>query len=78
MIERAAAPRPGGQAIDVRGAALDVLARAGLLEAARAKRTTMKGVSVVDIAGKELWRSDEATLSGGRFDAGDLEILRDD
>jgi 2-polyprenyl-6-methoxyphenol hydroxylase-like FAD-dependent oxidoreductase len=78
MVERAAAPRPGGQAIDVRGTALDVLARLGLLDRARAMRTTMKGVSVVNIDGKELWRSEEETLSGGRFDAGDLEILRDD
>lgn len=78
MVERAEVPRPGGQAVDVRGVALDVLARLGVLERARAMRTTMKGVSVVDIDGKELWRSEEQTLSGGRFDAGDLEILRDD
>jgi 2-polyprenyl-6-methoxyphenol hydroxylase-like FAD-dependent oxidoreductase len=78
IVERSAGPRPGGQAIDVRGKALEVLERMGLLESARALRTTMKGVSVVDKDGNETWRSEEMTFSGGRFDANDLEILRDD
>ncbi|WP_341483265.1 FAD-dependent monooxygenase [Streptomyces tubbatahanensis] len=39
VVERAPAPRPGGQAIDVRGVALDVLERMGLLGEARAART---------------------------------------
>jgi 2-polyprenyl-6-methoxyphenol hydroxylase-like FAD-dependent oxidoreductase len=78
IVERAAAPRPGGQAIDVRGKALDVLDRMGLAEAARAARTTMKGVSVQDKDGNETWRSEEMTFSGGRFDSNDVEILRDD
>jgi 2-polyprenyl-6-methoxyphenol hydroxylase-like FAD-dependent oxidoreductase len=78
IVERSTAPRPGGQAIDVRGKALDVLERMRLLERARALRTTMKGVSVQDRDGNEIWRSEEMTLSGGRFDAHDVEILRDD
>ncbi|QPC91050.1 FAD-dependent monooxygenase [Mesorhizobium sp. INR15] len=78
IVERAPGPRPGGQAIDVRGSALDVLARMGILEDARAKRTAMKGVSLVDAHGVETWRSEEGTLSGGKFASGDIEILRDD
>lgn len=78
IVERAPRPRPGGQAIDVRGSALQVLAAMDILDAARSKRTTMKGVSVVDADGNELWRTEEKTLSGGRFDSGDIEILRDD
>jgi len=78
IVERAPRPRPGGQAIDVRGSALQVLAAMGILDAARSKRTTMKGVSVVDADGNELWRTEEKTLSGGRFDSDDIEILRDD
>jgi 2-polyprenyl-6-methoxyphenol hydroxylase-like FAD-dependent oxidoreductase len=78
IVERSPALRPGGQAIDVRGKALEVLERMGLLEQARALRTTMKGVSVIDKDGNETWRSDEMTFSGGRFDANDVEILRDD
>lgn len=77
-MEKAATPRPGGQAIDVRGVALDVLSRMGLLSDARAMRTQMRGVSVVDADGVEVWRSEEGTLSGGSFASGDLEILRDD
>jgi 2-polyprenyl-6-methoxyphenol hydroxylase-like FAD-dependent oxidoreductase len=78
LVERADKPRPGGQAIDIRGKALDVVQRMGLLEQARAKRTQMKGVSVQDEFGKEIWRSEEKTFSGGRFDNGDIELLRDD
>jgi 2-polyprenyl-6-methoxyphenol hydroxylase-like FAD-dependent oxidoreductase len=78
IVERSPAPRPGGQAIDVRGKALEVLKRMGLLDAARALRTTLKGVSVQDRDGNETWRSEDMTLTGGRFDANDIEILRDD
>lgn len=78
IVERSPAPRPGGQAIDVRGKALAVLERMGLLDAARARRTAMKGVSVVDKDGNETWRSEEMTFTGGRFDANDVEILKDD
>lgn len=78
LVERAPGPRPGGQAIDVRGVALKVLASMDLLDAARSLRTRLKGVSVIDADGRETWRSEEETFSGGRFDSGDLEILRDD
>jgi len=70
LVERAPAPRPGGQAIDVRGVALDVLARMGLLEAAQARRTRFTG--------KELWRTESQSLTGGRLDSDDIELLRDD
>ncbi|KOG75521.1 MULTISPECIES: FAD-dependent monooxygenase [Streptomyces] len=78
VVERAPAIRPGGQAIDVRGAALDVLDRMDLLAAARAARTRMRGMSMLDADGNELWRSTEMTLSGGRLDGDDIELLRDD
>jgi 2-polyprenyl-6-methoxyphenol hydroxylase-like FAD-dependent oxidoreductase len=78
IVERAPAPRPGGQAIDVRGKALLVIERMGLLEKAKALRTQMKGVSLQDEFGKEVWRSEEKTFSGGRFDNDDVELLRDD
>lgn len=78
MIERAPGPRPGGQAIDIRGKALLVMERMGLLEKAQGLRTRMKGVSLQDAFGKELWRSEEMTFTGGRFDNDDVELLRDD
>ncbi|MFJ1766444.1 FAD-dependent monooxygenase [Amycolatopsis sp. NPDC088138] len=78
VVERAPGPRTGGQAIDVRGVALDVVDRMGLGERMRAKRTRMRGMSVVDGAGQELFRSEEFTYSSGRLDSDDYELLRDD
>lgn len=78
VVERAPALRPGGQALDVRGVALDVIDRMGLLEDARAARTRMGGMTMLDGDGKEVWRSTEMTLSSGRLDSDDIELLRDD
>jgi 2-polyprenyl-6-methoxyphenol hydroxylase-like FAD-dependent oxidoreductase len=78
VVERAPAPRAGGQAIDIRGPALAVMREMGLLDQARAMRTHLKGMSMVDIDGKELSRTKERTLSAGRLNSGDIEILRDD
>ncbi|GAA4024198.1 FAD-dependent monooxygenase [Allokutzneria multivorans] len=78
VVERAPAPRPGGQAIDVRGVALDVLDRMGLLERARELRTTMRGMEMLDGKGNEIMRSTEMALSSGRFDSDDIELLRED
>ncbi|MFI6293502.1 FAD-dependent monooxygenase [Nonomuraea sp. NPDC050790] len=78
LVERAPAPRGGGQAIDVRGAALTVAERMGLLEAARSLRTEMLGMSVMDGDGNEVMRSEESTFSGGRLDSPDIEIMRED
>jgi 2-polyprenyl-6-methoxyphenol hydroxylase-like FAD-dependent oxidoreductase len=78
IVERAPAPRPGGQAIDIRGPALTVIEGMGLLDRVRALRTRLKGMSMLDIDGREIERTEERTMSGGRFDSGDIEILRDD
>ncbi|MBO8194371.1 FAD-dependent monooxygenase [Streptomyces oryzae] len=78
VVERAPAVRPGGHAIDVRGVALDVLDRMGLLGEARAARTRMRGMSMHDGDGNELWRSTEMTHSSGRLDSDDIELLRED
>jgi 2-polyprenyl-6-methoxyphenol hydroxylase-like FAD-dependent oxidoreductase len=78
LVELAPAPRPGGQAIDVRGPALDVIAAMGLSERVATLRTRMKGMTVLDRAGNEVERSFERTATGGRFDSGDIEIFRDD
>jgi 2-polyprenyl-6-methoxyphenol hydroxylase-like FAD-dependent oxidoreductase len=78
VIERHRGPRPGGQAIDVRGPALTVLERMGLLGAAQKRRTQIRGSSVVDRDGKELSRDTESTPTGGPIDSPDIELLRDD
>ncbi|MCV7399392.1 FAD-binding protein [Mycobacterium fragae] len=78
VVERHDGPRPGGQAIDVRGPALTVLERMRLLDAAETMKTAMRGASFVDGDGNELSRDTEATPTGGVFDNPDIEILRDD
>jgi 2-polyprenyl-6-methoxyphenol hydroxylase-like FAD-dependent oxidoreductase len=78
VVERAPAPRPGGQAIDVRGAALDVVGRMGLIEPLRELRTEMHGSSMLDADGNELMRSTEHAPSSGRLDSDDIELLRED
>lgn len=78
VVERYAGLRPGGQAIDVRGTALEVCERMGVLEEIRAHSTGLRGMSTVDDDGKELSSTTEWTASGGRLDRPDVEILRDD
>ncbi|MEV5705767.1 FAD-dependent monooxygenase [Actinoallomurus sp. NPDC052274] len=78
VVERAAKPRPGGQAIDVRGTALTVAERMGILPDMRRLKTDMRGSSMVDGSGKELYSSTERTFSGGVLDSPDVEIMRDD
>jgi 2-polyprenyl-6-methoxyphenol hydroxylase-like FAD-dependent oxidoreductase len=78
VVERHPELRPGGQAIDVRGPALTVLDRMGLLAAAEEKKTRIRGSSVVDRDGNELSRDTESTPTGGPIDNPDIELLRDD
>lgn len=79
VVEAAQAPRQGGQAIDVRGPALEVVDRMGIGDAVVAARTRMRGMSVIDPSdGSELMSSTTATLTGGPLDSPDVEILRDD
>ncbi|MFJ8434136.1 FAD-dependent monooxygenase [Kitasatospora sp. NPDC094019] len=78
VVELAPAPRSGGQAVDIRGVALDVIERTGVTEPVHAARTRMRGMSVLDADGTELHRSEEATYSSGRLDNGDVELLRGD
>lgn len=78
IVERAPHLRPGGHALDVRGPALEVAARMGILPGLHDRSTKLGGISIVDEAGHEVFRSTESTLTGGRLDSPDVEILRDD
>jgi 2-polyprenyl-6-methoxyphenol hydroxylase-like FAD-dependent oxidoreductase len=78
VVERAPALRPGGHAVDVRGVALDVADRMGILPELQAMRTRMRGMSMLDAEGTELFRSEEYAVSSGRLDSPDLEVLRED
>jgi 2-polyprenyl-6-methoxyphenol hydroxylase-like FAD-dependent oxidoreductase len=78
VVERAPGVRPGGQAIDVRGVALGVVGRMGLLGQIRDLRTQTTGMSFVDADGAELMRSTEETFTGGVLANDDVEILKSD
>lgn len=61
LVERASEFRRGGQAVDIRGVALDVVQATGLLDDARALRTRLKGMSMLDDDGNEIERTEERT-----------------
>ncbi|MFI6170118.1 FAD-dependent monooxygenase [Nocardia sp. NPDC051052] len=73
VVERAPGLRPGGQAIDFKGQThFTVLARMGILDDIKERRTGTTDTVFVDETGKRL-----ATMSGD-FTGGDVEILRGD
>ncbi|MFI5843965.1 FAD-dependent monooxygenase [Catenuloplanes sp. NPDC051500] len=78
VVERSPGLRPGGQALDIRGPALEVARRMGVLDEFRTRTTALRGMSMVDNDGTEIYRTTERTLTGGRLDSEDLEVLRDD
>jgi len=78
LIERSPVLRLGGQAVDIRGVALKVVAKMGLGRKVRSMRTRMRGMSVLDGDGDEISRSTEMTFSSGRLDGDDVELLRED
>jgi 2-polyprenyl-6-methoxyphenol hydroxylase-like FAD-dependent oxidoreductase len=78
VIERASAPRSGGQAVDVRGAALKVVEQMGLADDIRARRTKLRGMSVYDESGKEIETTTERTMGRSQLDSEDIELFRDD
>ncbi|MFI5533101.1 FAD-dependent monooxygenase [Kitasatospora sp. NPDC051853] len=77
VVERAAGLRPGGQAVDARGVAREVIRRMGLDAAVRAACTDTAGAHTVDADGKvlETFRADD---DGGDGFIADIEILRGD
>lgn len=74
VVERAEALRPGGYKIDIRGAALDVADRMGLMEPIREARTDIRSASIVNAKGRKVASLDGDTF-GGRMH-GDAEIHR--
>jgi 2-polyprenyl-6-methoxyphenol hydroxylase-like FAD-dependent oxidoreductase len=78
LVERSTEFRRGGQAVDIRGVALEVVEAMGLLDEVRALRTRLKGMSMLDADGNETQRTEERTFSAGRLDSEDIEIFRDD
>ncbi|WP_133828092.1 FAD-dependent monooxygenase [Actinomycetospora succinea] len=77
VVERAPGLRPGGQAVDARGVAKDVIVRMGLDAPVRAARTPTAGAYTVDVDGHvlETFRAED---DGGDGFISDIEILRGD
>ncbi|GLQ98805.1 FAD-dependent monooxygenase [Dyella mobilis] len=78
LVEQADHLRSGGQAVDIRGAALEVVERMGIGAKVAQARTRMKGMTVFDGNGTEIHRSTSMVLTSGRLDSGDIELLRED
>lgn len=78
IVERAAAPRPGGQAVDLRGAGREAAERMGLMPQIRQAHTGVRGMALVDRAGRRqaTMMADLLGHSGGFI--ADIEILRGD
>jgi 2-polyprenyl-6-methoxyphenol hydroxylase-like FAD-dependent oxidoreductase len=72
VVERAPAVRPGGYAVDFRGASVRVLERMGLLAQVEAVQTRIGAITIVDRNNKKV-----ASMPDG-FTSGELEILRGD
>ncbi|USX54241.1 FAD-dependent monooxygenase [Lentzea sp. HUAS12] len=75
VLERAEAFRDGGQNVDVRGVAREVLERMGLTEAVKARNTTETGTVFVDERGEVLA---ELPSHGPDGATAELEVLRGD
>ncbi|MGW9437823.1 FAD-dependent monooxygenase [Streptomyces sp. NPDC055607] len=76
VVERAPELRTGGYKVDVRGTAIEVCRRMGVLDEVRANSTDMRGGSYVDDAGRTIGEL-PADVFGGRVGEDD-EIMRGD
>jgi 2-polyprenyl-6-methoxyphenol hydroxylase-like FAD-dependent oxidoreductase len=76
VVERALKPRIGGAPIDVRGAAVDVARRMGILSRIQAARTRTGGVEFVDASGKRVARMDPNAFA--EHPEQDIELERAD
>lgn len=77
VVERAPELRPGGQAVDARGVAKEVIRRMGLDAPVRAARTVTAGAHSVDVDGNVL-QTYSAEDDGGDGYISEIEILRGD
>jgi 2-polyprenyl-6-methoxyphenol hydroxylase-like FAD-dependent oxidoreductase len=78
VVEKAPTPRPGGQAIDLRGAGRDAAERMGILDAVREAHTGVQGMAFVDSTGKQVARMPADLLGDSGGVVAEIEILRSD
>ncbi|SKC81071.1 FAD-dependent monooxygenase [Krasilnikoviella flava] len=78
VVERAPAPRPGGNGVDVRGQAIEVVERMGLLGPVREAATDVEAMQFVDRAGRVTARISITEPGATEIMRGDLvALLRD-
>lgn len=77
VVERAAAPRPGGQAVDLRGPSREVAERMGLMPGIRDYQLDERGMRYVDAEGREILRMSAETFQG-KGTVAEIEITRGD
>jgi 2-polyprenyl-6-methoxyphenol hydroxylase-like FAD-dependent oxidoreductase len=77
VVERAPAPRPGGQTVDLRGAGRTVIQRMGLMDRARELSLDQRGIAWVNSHGRVTARM-PSSLHGGEGIISEIEILRGD
>lgn len=77
VVERAAEPRPGGQAVDLRGPSRKVAERMGLMPGIRARQLHERGMMFVDERGRR-HAALPAEAFGGEGPVSDIEIARGD
>jgi 2-polyprenyl-6-methoxyphenol hydroxylase-like FAD-dependent oxidoreductase len=77
VVERAPSPRPGGQAVDLRGAGRTVVQQMGLLDRVREVALEQEGFAFVDARGRVTARM-PADAFGGEGIVSEIEVLRGD
>jgi 2-polyprenyl-6-methoxyphenol hydroxylase-like FAD-dependent oxidoreductase len=73
VVERSAGQRSSGNPVDVRGEAMDVADRMGVLPRLRAAATSVSGLAFVDASGRRVGR-----IAVGKADGTELELARAD
>jgi 2-polyprenyl-6-methoxyphenol hydroxylase-like FAD-dependent oxidoreductase len=77
IVERAQAPRPGGQAVDLRGASREAAERMGLMPGIRRHQLDERGMAYVDAAGRVYGRMAMEDFEG-KGAVAEIEITRGD
>lgn len=77
VVERALSPRPGGQAVDLRGASHEAAKRMGLMEGIHRHQLDEQGMTYVDARGRAYGRMAMADYDG-KGAVAEIEITRGD
>jgi 2-polyprenyl-6-methoxyphenol hydroxylase-like FAD-dependent oxidoreductase len=77
VVERAPRLRTGGNGVDVRGQAVEVAERMGIMQRVRAAATDVIGTSFVDSTNRSVARIDMQAIQR-KYGSGDVEIMRGD